>query len=235
MILLKSVLDSLIRVELGNLAIGKPEWSGSKFNYVQLIDCVSMASVELHRRFALKKEYVTVTPLAGRQHYPLLKAHAVSDTGLVDKFIQDSVSYPFDENIVKIDTVLDEFGGVVHINRADLGSDIRLEDYRTLFINDPTLFSKLTVICRGLPAPISLSNEAALDGYILDIPHTYLDALRCYAAGKVYSNRGAENATNNESAVFFAKFEQACTQIVQLGLNDVETMGNTRFSTRGFV
>jgi hypothetical protein len=161
---------------------------------------------------------------------------AVSNAAsLSEKYIQDTSLRPFSNNIAKIDQIYDTNGNVVTFNSTDQSADIMLLDYRTLYLKNPVDFVTYTLVCRALPEAIILPNEIALETYQLNLPPQYLEALLLYAAGRVYANRGAENATNNESAIFFARFEQACMNIHQFGLNDKEELTGTRFGLRGFV
>lgn len=233
--LLKDVLNNLINNELGNLAVGKPEWSTGKFSYVSLIQCISMGYLELHKRFTLKKEYVSLLPTESINEYKLTTEHAVSNSvSTLDKYIADSVGKPFSGNIAKIEAILDKDGTEVLFNTTNFSDEVKLLDYRTVFIKNPTADSPVTLICRAIPVPIKLATEMELDTYDIDVPYQYLEALLCYAAGRAYVNRGAENATNNESAIFFARFEQACVNIAQLGLDTKEVTYNPRFTQRGF-
>ena len=234
--LLKNVLNDLINNELGNLSIGKPQWSDSKFSYTSLIQCISMAYLELGKRFTLNKEIVRLRPLETVTEYPLTYAHADSNTASsADKYIVDSSTRPFSGNVVKIDQVFNELGELLVVNSTLYGDEISLLDATTMFIRNPVNFLSLELHCRSLPSPIVLEEEIDLETYEFPLAHTYYEALLCYAAGRVYVNRGAENATNNESAIFFARFEKACMNIQQLGLDTKETMANTRFTARGFV
>lgn len=234
--LLKDLIDDLVNNELANLSIGKPQWDDAKFSYTKLIQCISLAYLELHKRFSLKKEYVLLNTLETRTKYPLIAAHASSNTvSTEDKFIIDSTESPFPDNIVKIDAVLDDKMQPVTYNTTTFEDQVRILDYRTLGIPDPTKVPVLNLVCRGLPAPIQLEQQEDIETYEIDLPETYRVALLCYAAGRVYINRGAENATNNESAIFYSRFEQACAEIQALSLNDTENMVNDRLSMKGFV
>lgn len=234
--LLKDVLNTLINTELGNLSLGKPEWSTGKFSYTSLIGCISLGYQEIHKRFTLKKEHVELLPSLTRNEYVLSYDHALSNsTSTVDKYIIDSVAKPFSGNIAKIDAILDWLGEPIDFNTTNFADDVKLLDYRTIYLKHPNPDELIDIICRAVPAPIKLATEMELDTYEIDLPFQYLEALLCYAAGRAYTNRGAENATNNESSIFFARFEQACFNIEQLGLNTKETMTNTRLSARGFV
>jgi hypothetical protein len=234
--LLKNVLNNLIRNELRNLSAGKAEWSDASFNYTNLVQCISLAYTELHKRFALRKERVLLRTLPGVTEYVLDIAHADSNTASSeDKYIADTSTRPFSNNIAKIDQIYDANGEPINFNTTSYGDFIEVLDYRTLFIPNPNLYTTLSLTCRALPEPIELADEGELETYELDLPVQYLEALILYAAGRVYVNRGAENATNNESAIFFARFEQAVVNIEQLGLNVKENMSNDKLSLRGFV
>lgn len=234
--LLKNVLKDLIDNELVNLAIGKPQWSNATFSYTRLINCISMAYLELHKRFPLKKEIVTLIPLEDRTNYPLSLEFAVSNTASTsDKFIIDTAEDPFSDKVVKIDNIQDVNGCPIDFNTTKLTDNIILSGDKTLIIKAPDITQVYTLTCRTLPEPIILVNEAELDTYELELPSTYYEALLCYAAGRVYINRGAENTTNNESAIFFARFEASCTNILVLGLSNQENLSNNKLYNRGFV
>jgi len=234
--LLKNILDDLINNELGNLSIGKPEWSDSKFSYTALIQCISLGYLELGKRFTLNREVVALRPTSAINEYALTYAHADSNTAsTADKYIADTLTRVFSGNVVKIDQVFNELGELITINSTAANDDIRLLDATTLYIKTPSLFPSLQLHCRSMPAPIVLVNEVDLATYTVPLAPIYLEALLCYAAGRVYTNRGAENATNNESAIFFARFEKACVNIEQLGLSTKEFLHSSRFQMRGFI
>lgn len=234
--LLKTVIDDLVNNELGNLAIGKPQWSDARFNYNILIQCISMAYLELHKRFSLIKEEVLLRPMAGTTIYDLSYDHALSNSVSSEvKYIIDSAELPFSGSIVKIDQMFDSCNEPVLFNTGKPGQNIQLLKEKRLLIRDPLIVGDLTLFCRGLPAPISVSGPTELNTYELEIPPMYLEALYLYAAGRVHSNRGAENATNNESAIFMARFEQSCANIQAMSLNDTEYSHNDRLTQRGFV
>jgi hypothetical protein len=235
--LLKDVLNSLIYTELNNLSIGKPEWNGDgNFTYVKLIDAISQGYLELHKRFALKKEVVRIVPMLTRTVYPLELQYALSDPTVADKFIYDSVDRPFSGQVAKIDTVLDDKYERISYNTTTYQDDVIISDYTELTINvlaEPPI-TGLRLICRTLPNPIVLTEELELETYVLNLPVQYREALLCFAAAKIYINRGAENATNNESAIYFARFEQACNVVEHLGLNNKEETSNQKLTNRGF-
>lgn len=234
--LLKDLLSTLINNELGNLSLGKPEWATGKFSYTSLIQCISLGYQELHKRFTLKKEHVALLPSLSINEYVLSYDHALSNsTSTEDKYIIDTVGKPFSGNIAKIDAILDWLGEPIDFNTTGFSDDVKLLDYRTVYLKYPNPDEPIDLICRAIPPTIKLVTEMELDTYEIDLPFQYLEALLCYAAGRAHANRGAENATNNESAIFFARFEQACFNIEQLGLNTKETMTNTRLNARGFV
>lgn len=233
--LLKNVLHTLIRTELKNIAEGKPEWSNGNFSYVNLIELISQAYTELHKRFLIKKAIVKIVPIDTRTTYPLELQYAISDSTVADKFIYDSVDDPFPTNIVKIDTVLDKDMEDLPFNTATLNDPVIIRDEKTLFIREPDTIPFVYLVCRLLPDPLVVPTEADLDTYELDLSPIYLQALLSYAAGKAYMNRGAENATNNESAIFFARYEQSCSEIDFLGLAPKERLVNNKLAMRGFV
>ena len=233
--LLKDILDELVNNELGNIPDGKPQWATGTFNYKRLIQCVSLGYVELHKRFSLKKESLLIHPQEGITVYVLDPKYAVSNTASSeDKYIMDSAENPFTGNLAKIDSIYDVEGEEVAFETTKFGDEIFLKNYRTLIIPKPSVFPELNLMYRAIPSPIVLQNEGELATYEVDLPYTYLQPLILFAAGRAYTNRGAENDTNNESAIYFANFEQACMQIVASGLTDTENSVNEKAIIRGF-
>jgi hypothetical protein len=234
--LLKNVLDTLIRVELANLSLGKPEWSTGNFNYKMLINCISSAYVELHKRFSLQKERITLQPMEGVTLYILDAAHAVSNTASTeDKYIIDSALMPFSNSIAKIDAMYDHLNNPIIFDGTKIANPIYTLNYKSIVITEPDPAHPITILCRHIPAEIALQNEGDLNTYALELPPVYTEALLLYAAGRACANRGAENNMNNESAVFMARFEQSCVNISTFNLDSKEEMENTKLNCRGFV
>lgn len=234
--LLKQLLDSLIYGELANLSIGKPEWNDGTFNYKRLIECISLGNIELHKRFTLKKENVVLQIDSSIDTYTLDYTHAISNTTSTDiKYIIDSASRPFSGNVGRIDSVYDHKGRKLYANTTQFTQDIKFLDYKTILMSNLECYSILNLVCRAIPTPINLQSENDLDSYEIDLPYQYIESLLLYAAGRATANRGAENSTNNESAIFFARFEASCANIITLGLDTTEEMYNEKLLNRGFV
>lgn len=233
--LLKDILDDLIYTELNNIVVGKPEWDTGKFSYTNLIKSVSLGLTELHKRFALIKETIQINPINASGIYILDYKYAVSNVASVEtKFILDSASEPFSGRVAKIDSLYDSDGNFYEFDTTSAQSKFFTRDYRTLVIKDPAVVLPVTAVIRSMPASISV-DESNFETFDINLPEAYREALILYAAGRVMSGRGPENATNNESAIFFARFENSCAVLMHTGLDNREHTVNNKLHLRGFV
>lgn len=233
--LLKDLLDDLIYNELNNVVVGKPEWDTGKFSYNNLIRSISLGVTEIYKRFALSKETVQVNPVNASGIYVLDYKYAASNTAsLENKFILDSADQPFSGRVAKIDSLYDADGNFYEFDTTITHSGLFTRDYRTLVIKDSAIVAPVSVMIRSMPPPITV-DESNFESFDIDLSEVYREALILYAAGRVMSGRGPENATNNESAIFFARFENSCAVIMHTGLDNREHNVNNKLHSRGFV
>ena len=235
--LLSYVLDELINTELADLSIGKPKWSKGPVNYKRLISSVYFAATDLHKRFLINQEEVLIETSENETMYVLKSEFAMSNTAsTAAKYIIDSEDLPFNPNIIKVQQAFNAFGEMLPIN--DLNNPWSLFTPKPNVIQLPYVSrntAQFSVVCRTDERKPVFVNYGSVEGVELDIPVTFLEPLILYAAGRIYSSRGATNEGINEGASFMARYEQSCARIERYGLTNRDSPSNLRLIQKGWV
>jgi len=230
--LLSEIFDQLATGELAQHKYGK---SGviEPADYPALIRHVNMALTELHKRFPLKTKELKIAQFSNISLYHLNIKHAVSNTGSTEtKYIIDSADNPFLDDLIKIDSVYDDYGEQIPLNDEALDKSVFMAGYDTIQIPFSVDGLNIYVIYRAKHADIStisLPNETEVD-----IPSTLLEPLLSYIAARCYSTLNSQLG-NTTSSFYFSKFNLYCEKITEDNvLNEARSMTNNKLHYKGF-
>lgn len=198
--------------------------------------CVTLKCVSPCKTY--NKYYVKLRLEAVTTKYRLHPQHAVSNTDVgnnAPRYISDSASDPFNENLIKILSVVDisaEKPIDLLLNDTADPTAVRTVAYDTLMVKNPMDGQIMEV--EYVAAHPSLSIPVDVTETINLVPALH-EALELYVAAKVY---GAMNGEENRvrALSLMAQYEAVCRlveeeDILQLTVSDT----NTRFTTKGFV
>lgn len=193
------------------------------------------ALVRLHSRFILKEGSVIVEMREGRTNYPLLKKYALQSYNPEEvscPYIMDLSGDAFDEDVIKVLQVFDNFGCERSLNdRDDCWSIFTPRPY-VIQNNRPRHGEALNVIYQQRHPKVTCDDTG--DGNI-DIPDTLDSALDSYIAYRCFSGINTAEAKAT-AADMLGHYESVCAEVIAMDLvTTSKSNTNKRFKNNGWV
>jgi hypothetical protein len=240
--LLSDLFNQLTYGELCQIKLGGADANGiTKENQLQMLGHVNSGLTELHTRFHLKEGTLTLNLIPGLDTYVLSKRFAVAnrESREPQKYIQDSLAVPFLDTVLKIERVFTAEGAELELNaggqRFDpLSQVVRTPTINTLIVPKTIQSTGLTVVYRANHARI-IKEDNSFDPTEVDIdlPPQYENALLLYIASRVFNPIGL-NQEFHDGNNYWAKFEAACTQLTNKGMELAPESSESRHERNGW-
>lgn len=246
--LLSDVFDQLTYGELSQLEMGQSDEEGITVNeHKRIIPHINLALTELHKRFLIREEEVTIRCWDHIETYILDSKYAASNKKSKEKYkyIHDSVYEPFLDNILKIERVFNEDGQELYLNETDpyiirtvdqresrRAWSVHTPNFKTVQIPYPLHTNAMLVEYRANHEKIEVEGLDPTKTEI-KIPAHLLEPFLLYVAARVYSNLGGASA--EEGMAYMAKFEASCKKIEELNLVNKEHTVNQKLEVAGWV
>lgn len=232
--LLSTIFEHLTHGELRQLPIGGAEHDEgiTEENYPAIVSYVNLALIELHTKFPLKLDTVVIQQYANITKYVISNMNAVSNTlSNRVKYVIDSASEPFLNNILKIESIVDELGETIPLNIPSDVTSILTPNYNEIQIKYPEATKAISVTYRATHEHINIEGlrPANVD---IPIPPSMLQALLMFIAHRATLGL---SETNVESDGYLAKFEHACNKITNEDIVNETEYTNTRPEINGWV
>ena len=234
MFTVEELLSRLAYGEFKNLALPAENESGViKDKFIPMIlNHANSGLIKLGGKFVLKQKeliLVTVTPIT--KYYLRKEYAALNNAFSTTKYIDDSLLYPFDEDILRVLNIYDETGKLIPLNDRNLENSINTYENDCLQVPTYYIGTRLSVIYQAKHTKLSID---ALDQEI-QIPFYLESALQSYIAGKVLSNMNSPEATA-KGQEHMLEYERICSEIEEkdLLINSSSTT-NTKLIERGFM
>lgn len=233
---LQDIYDQLAFGELRMLALGQdPTGSNDGLpvdSFIKMLPHIQLGMTALHKRFNLREETATVTLAEGQVTYVIKPGKALPSAA--------------PDDLLQIERVYGTFRGEevpLALNKVDDPLSIRTTSYNTLLVPtkrpgavdswlDET--TELRVVYRADHPPIDkfVAQAAPLATEIF-LPATHLEALLYYVASRVHNPIGMSSEFH-EGNNYAAKFEMACQQIENWGLQIDTDYDEDRFYQDGW-
>ena len=237
---LAEIFTQLTYGEFAELAIGgKGEGGINPEDFPNVVSHINLALTELHKRFPLRTNEILLVQQEGITTYPLKSQYAMMDIVSSEpvRYIDDTVRFPFQNDLLKIERILDEVGEEVPLNKLNEENSLFTPSYNVLQI--PVTYlnadNTLSIIYRAKHVLIEVTEESDPQTIEVELPPVLLEALLFYVASRVHSNVPAIEGDTGEGMRFMAKFEASCQRVTALGLIAEESNTNMKLEDRGFV
>lgn len=231
--LLSDLFTSLSYGVLSNLAIGG-EGSGTipVAHENRLVDHTNQSLLAIYGRLPILEKEVAIRAYDGMTIYPLKKKFADTDPTVVpQKFISDTLTDPFLEDVIRVLSVWDEEGEEVPLNDPDDEASLYLPAPTTLQIPQPVTGNAYFVLYQARH-PLLVQDDLTQE---LTLPEVLHDALMHHIAYKVLSPmNGQEHAA--KAGEHLQTYEMIVSRIEQDNLLGTSLLnGNTKLHERGFI
>ena len=229
--------------ETGNLFLsGEEEGKIRSKHYPKIISNINMALIELHKRFPVSVKVLTVQQYTHISNYILTRDYAWSNTASTQtyKYIIDSVTSPYNNDLLKIERVhaeeCEDSCGQNDFREFPLNDEnepwsLFTPSYNILQIPFPIAENAVFVEYRAYPEKIPV-NTTDIESVEVNFPEILLEPLLCYMNYKLYTAVGTEK---QESGLYMQRYEVECQKIDQLGVYNRDTMLNLKLETREWV
>ena len=225
--------------EFSQINIGGIEFSNiSKENYPAITTNINLGLVEIYKRFNIKIDEVNVLVQEGTVRYNLSKNHAVTNPNntsdvLYPKYINDSISHPFDNNILTIYEVEDPEEALLPYNLENATkTSFLLVEPGVIKMPSDYAETSFTVKYRATPQKLSTSQE--IDPALIEIPlgDAYTEALLNYTVYKIINGIDPRDATG---VSYYQKFISSVQEIRSSGLANILNIENTKLESNGWL
>ena len=236
---LADVYESLATGELTHVIMGSEldeDYSKvPKKHFVRLRNAVQLGLTDLHKRFLLREETISLDLSSGLSSYILTKEYAESNikSSQPIKYIKDAAA-PFESNLVKIARISTDLGDPVPLNlldsdytvnlvrsdRISIGKDVKANGLIITFHADHPQFNKYLADS----SPMSVQVE---------IPTTFIYPLSLFVASRIINPIGLSEQFH-EGNNYFSKYLSAIAEIQEQGLDIRQTSSNSRLEEDGW-
>lgn len=222
--------------ELSNLALGTSgDGAIEPGKEPKMLGYLNEAMLRLHSRFVLAERSVMLLQVGHITNYHFKKEYAESAGSTKPYlYIKDSLAEPFEEDVIKVLSVSDEYGRTRPLNELGNRLSVFTPRQEMLQVPYPDDNSLLSVNYQARAIPLKLKGDDLLKQEF-DIPFALEGALAAYIAHLVYNHmNGQENQLN--SASFERKYEMICGEVEALDLINATSLAQKeKFDERGFV
>lgn len=250
--LLSDIFDNLTFGELSQLYVsGRDQIGIQPCDYEQIMPHINLGLTELYKRFDLKRNSVLVQLDPSISQYQLHSKYALSaETPVAIPYIIDSTEFPFEDDILHIESVYDKYENKLALNDPNNTIDVVngvptpiLEQtvggaFKTYTISTPSYLSiqssytdksaLLKVNYRAKHRKVG-NFDLDLTTEEVELPYGLMEALLNYVDGRVYSNMSEQDGT-----LYTQKFEMACRKIEELGLENISRPTNEKLDNNGW-
>jgi len=246
--ILSDLFDQLTYGELSQLDMAGADDNGFVVeNHKRIIPHINLALTELHKRFIIREEEVTIRCWDHIETYILHPDYAASNLRSTQKYkyIHDTEFEPFVDNVIKIEKIFNEDGQELYVNETDpyirttvdwrtskKAWSIHTPAYNVIQLSYPMVENAFLVEYQANHETILVPN---LDPSTTEIkiPSHLLEPLLLYIASRVYSSLGGDSA--QEGTAYMTKFEVSCKKIEELNLVNKANVTNQKLEVNGWV
>lgn len=245
MITLDDVLRDLTYGEFSQLNLGNflPEEHENEPDpkaYAQLCSWINLGLKAIYSEFWLASEEIEIQLYDSIGTYILSDDYAVTNTASTQptKYIVDSISSPFTDNILKIENVYDEEGNELPLNDPNFvdeaGNPFSLytPTYRELQVPWPNSYNTLAVQYRATHPKIKYTYGMDPTAIEVKIPHALHEALLWYVASRGFGALGGDQGAEGND--YYQKFQNRVTEVKNQGLYIQTEPSNDRFADNGW-
>lgn len=228
----------LWNVFLGGFNPTHPESEPDPVKYAQLVAAVNAGLNQLYIEFFLRSEEHYIELNEAQTTYKLHSDYAQTNTAspipIADRYIMDTATNPFQDNILKIEEVYDEDGVKLPLNDVTEDLSCYTPAYNVIQVPYPENDMTISVQFRATHPRIIYTGVGTFDPSAVEIelPNSLKDSLVYYVASKLMRPMGGERTVESDN--YFQLFKDSINVIKTEGLEvQGETLGS-KFEDRGW-
>lgn len=235
---LLEIFEMLQYGELANLSMsgGIESTPGIRTqDYPALVSHINLALTDLHTKFNLKEREVAIRQYETITQYELNSDFALTNTVSTEpvKYIIDSASNTFTDDVLRVNAIYDEIGNELPINDENKVGSLFLNSYKIVQVPFPANDNTIAVMYRANHAKLNV-NTPDLNAEI-ELPAYCIEALLSYVASRVHSQRTSQES-QALAVSLLAKYVMLTDQIeLRNVLHNSPNTTNIKLGVRGWV
>lgn len=236
---LQEIFDSLKSSEFSQLSIGGAGPGViDETNYSAAVGFVNLGLMALFRRFALKTGSLDLQLHEAIDDYRLVLDCAVSATRSKQpvRYILDSAMAPFEDDVIKVERVLDAMGEDLPLNKENDPWSVVTPSSTRLKVPSLVPRQVLSVVYRAHHPKLSVGmgyfDPARVE---VDLPDTHLEALLYFIAARAHTPMGAGAGEGAAAMGYLARYEAVCSELEGKGLQVDKSYTPDRLRANGWV
>jgi len=220
--LLSEIFDQLTYGELSQTVLGgKAGGVIAQESYPAVISHINLALTELYKRFPIKVREIEIQQYAAIGIYYLDSKYSSITGTATTKYLKDSATFPFKDDVLKITDIYDKDGVALSFNDVNSVTSITTRDYNSFSVPNPLDTVALTVEYR---ADHDMIDSTEIDPTTVDveIPRSLLEPLLNYVGFRAYAANPPIDGVDR-SGQYLQKFEASVQRVTYLDLvNELE-------------
>lgn len=216
-------------------------------NWEKLLPHIALGLTTLYTRFHLRENRVTLALIPGKESYKLDSNYSIHSNVVAApaRYIQDTVDARFLDDVLKVQQVLTDDGTELGLNDPANAYSVRTPSALELRVPkimvtsgadtpDEMKTETLTVVYRAnhprMSRRVAVCEPLKVD---VELPDTHLSALLFYVASRVHNPIGMTNEFHAGNS-YYAKYEQACADLENQGMQVNQDSTNHRLERNGW-
>jgi hypothetical protein len=243
MITLDDVLRDLTygefsQLNLGNFLPDEHENEPDPKAYAQLCSWINLGLKAIYSEFWLATEEIEIQLYEAIGTYVISTDYSVTQGTQPTLYLIDSVSVPFTDNCLKIESVYDEEGNELPLNDDNYydeeGNPFSLytPTYRELQVPWPNSYNTLAVQFRASHPKITYTSGMDPAAIEVKIPHQLHEALLWYIASRGFGSLGGDQGAEGND--YYRKYQARVAEVKEQGLYIQTEPSNARFEDNGW-
>lgn len=237
---LQRLFDDLASGELSQINLNGEDSVEKTFNTIaknSIVSHLNLGLTELFSRFPLNQKEVVIQLYPHITQYFLDSKYAISNSSSTEsnKYIIDSLYYPFADDVLRLESCYTELGEELYINDVSREYSVFTSDYKSIQVPFPELEIALSFSYRAKHAQISYSEGVDANSVPINIPPYLYEALLYYIAYRVHKARHNQEA-RADSLQYYQLFNNRCDEMERRNMfNDSIAGSNQILDTNGWM
>lgn len=233
------VYNDLWNMQLSGFVPEDPESEPDPKKYAQLVSAVNSGLERLYVRFFLRSEEHYVLLNSAQSTYKLHSDYAQTNTGspidIADRYIQDTVTNPFKDNILHIEEIYDEAGVKLPLNDETEDLSVYTPTYNTIQVPYPEDNMTIAVQFRAGHPKIVFTGITSFDPDTIEVelPYSLKEALQFYVASRLLRPMGGESILEADN--YYQLYKDSIRTTITEGLEVQTEVLGSKFEDRGFI
>lgn len=238
----RDFFEYLLFTSLNNLSIADNGVDNlTEDNLKRLVAITNSSLVDIYTRIPIKESSVIVEALDWKSSYELHSSYSFYSGNKDIRYIRDSPSYPFTDDIIKIISVTNEVGDILPLNDAEQWASVFTPSYNVIELTHPVDGQAFEITYQASPKRIAYNKTSDFEETKkwlfeseIEIPDTLKELLSIKVASDYFSSMSGQEESS-KSQVLQGKYESIiASTLAENRIGTSFTNTNVKLYLKGF-